>query len=233
MHAFSYRGLQVHVGTRAEAREALLRVLEGSTQHQVITVNPEFVVLAARNPALRALTHQATLCLVDGVGLSFALRRYGTLERYPGADMVPDLLRYCAAHQKAVGVVLSNDGLSTSATVVAKLAEQFPGLRIAAWDEQENFQEKIKRFAPDLLLVTFGQPRQDFWLAENMTSFQSVRMAIGVGGAIDFLTGARRRAPRLMRSLGLEWLWRLVTQPRRFVRIFRATFGFWYTILCR
>lgn len=231
MQAIPYRGLQVHIGSRAEALTALKDFLLSSSSHQVITLNPEYVVLAARNPALSQLTQGASLCLVDGFGLALALRRFGTLERYPGADMVPDLLRYCAAHQKSVGVVLTHDGLSTSSRVVAKLTEQFPGLRVAAWDEQEDIQKKIRQFAPGLLLVTFGQPRQDFWIAENMASCQSVRVAIGVGGAIDFLTGARRRAPRAMRTLGVEWLWRLLTQPWRIPRIFRATFGFWYTIL--
>ena len=233
MHAISYRNLKVHIGSRAEACHELTTVLHKGGQHQVITLNPEFIVLASKNPTLAALTHKVAFCLVDGIGLAFALRRYGALERYPGADMVPDLLQYCAAHQKTVGVVLTHGGLSTNTTVVTRLTHAFPGLRIAAWDEHENVHDKVRQFAPDVLLVTFGQPRQDFWIAENVPNFQSVHLAIGVGGAIDFLTGARKRAPRVMRALGLEWLWRLFTQPRRFLRILRATFGFWYTILCR
>ncbi len=233
MRAITYRGLQVHIGTRAEFRTELGTAFTGNSQKQVVTLNPEFVVLATRNPDLVALTQRAGLCVVDGIGLALALRQFGHLERYPGADMVPDLLDFCAKNQRRVGVILTHSGLSTPSQVVATLIRLYPGLRLEAWDEADAHEQSIQHFSPELLLVTFGQPRQDFWIAEHLQALPSVRVAIGVGGAVDFLTGARRRAPRVMRVLGLEWLWRLITQPQRFLRILRATFGFWYTILFR
>lgn len=233
MQAITYRGLKVHLGTRADTLHTLSSMLTSGDQHQVVTLNPEYVVLAARNPRLVALTQHASLCLVDGMGLALAVQRFGVLERYPGADIVPDLLRFCAANKSKVGVVLSRNGLSTPKKVVENLTKQFTGLHVAAWSEHDTLKNDIEQFQPNLLLVTFGQPRQDTWIADHLSALPSIRVAIGIGGAIDFLTGARRRAPRVMRMLGVEWLWRLVTQPWRFTRIVRATFGFWYTILFR
>jgi N-acetylglucosaminyldiphosphoundecaprenol N-acetyl-beta-D-mannosaminyltransferase len=233
MQAITYRGLKAHIGTRADAFKTLKGFLESSSQHQVITLNPEYVVLAARKPEMVKLTHHSSLCVIDGVGLAFALRKFGFIQRYPGADLVPDLLRYCEKQGTNVGIVLSANGLSTPEQVYAHLQRHFPKLQFSAWYEDDKLVENINLKNPVLLLVTFGQPRQDFWILENLTRLSSVKLAIGVGGTIDFLTGVRRRAPRLMRTIGVEWLWRLITQPKRLPRIFRATFGFWYTILFR
>lgn len=233
MQAITYRGLQIHLGTRADAFVTLTSFFAGGEQHQVVTLNPEYVVLAHRNPALVQLTKQASLCLVDGIGLALAVKRFGFLERYPGADLVPALCTYCATRQITVGIVLLPSGLSTPAQVKSVLKQKFPNLNTEVWYANETLSASIQKFQPALLFVALGQPQQDFWIAENLTMFPSVRVAIGVGGAIDFLTGARRRAPRVMRFLGVEWLWRLVTQPQRLPRILRATFGFWYTILLR
>lgn len=233
MKAITYRGLKVNLGTQVEALAVLKNYFSSNSQHQVITLNPEYVVLAHHNPALTELTQNAGLCLVDGIGLALALRRFGLLERYPGADLVPELLNYCAPQKLKIGVVLLPGGLSMPEQVKTRLIQKFSNLQLSAWYADHALTMNIQQFKPALLLVALGQPEQDFWIAEHLATFPSIRVAIGVGGAIDFLTGARRRAPRLMRTLGVEWLWRLVTQPKRFPRILRATFGFWYTILFR
>ncbi|MEK7640178.1 MAG: WecB/TagA/CpsF family glycosyltransferase [Patescibacteria group bacterium] len=231
MQAIIYRGLKVHLGTRAEAFQTLTNFLTSTGQHQVVTLNPEYVVLASKNQTLVEISERASLCLVDGIGLALAVRGFGALERYPGADLVPDLCAYCTTQQMKIGIVLRPGGLSTPENVQKALQQKFPDISADVWYEDELVEGRIQVYAPTLLFVVLGQPQQDLWIAKNLATFPSVHVAIGVGGAIDFLTGARRRAPRLMRALGVEWLWRLVTQPRRFVRVFRATFGFWYTIL--
>jgi N-acetylglucosaminyldiphosphoundecaprenol N-acetyl-beta-D-mannosaminyltransferase len=231
MHAITYRGLQVHLGTRAEVFQKLTSYLRTSEPHQVLTLNPEYVVLAKHNPELVALSQRAALCIVDGMGLALAVRHFGKLERYPGADLVPELCAYCAAHQVRIGIVLLPGGLSTPEQVLTVLQQHYPNLTVGVWYQDNSLQLRIETFQPTVLFVALGQPTQDLWIAKHLQSLPSIRVAIGVGGAVDFLTGVRRRAPRVMRSLGVEWLWRLITQPRRVVRIFRATFGFWYTIL--
>lgn len=231
MHVITYRGLKVHLGTREDAFREITKLLEAGGRHQIVTLNPEYVVLASRNNALVDISQCAALCLVDGIGLAFALRQFGKSERYPGADLVPELSKYCNTQHYKLGVVLLPGGLSTPTRVHEAFTKKFPGLAVEAWYADEMVLENIQKFQPLVLLVALGQPQQDFWIAKHLPALPSVRVAIGVGGAIDFLTEARRRAPRLMRHIGLEWLWRVVTQPKRIARIFRATFGFWYTIL--
>ena len=80
----------------------------------------------------------------------------------------------------------------------------------------------IRTAAPHLLLVAFGAPAQDLWITKHLTEMPSVRVAVGVGGTFDFLAGRVKRAPAFMRSLGLEWLWRMIREPRRIGRIWRA-----------
>ncbi|MFH0820590.1 MAG: WecB/TagA/CpsF family glycosyltransferase, partial [Candidatus Peregrinibacteria bacterium] len=91
-----------------------------------------------------------------------------------------------------------------------------------ALEEEEEICRRINETAPDILFVAYGSPAQEFWIARNLNKFTTVKMAMGVGGAFDFIAGKIRRAPRWMRTLGIEWMWRLYKQPKRFKRIWRA-----------
>ncbi len=93
-----------------------------------------------------------------------------------------------------------------------------------------NLIEKINNTKPDLLFVAFGSPKQEKWIAENLKKMPSVKLAIGIGGAFDFIAGEVRRAPKFMQKLGLEWLWRLILQPWRIKRIYKATAGFGWMV---
>jgi len=95
-----------------------------------------------------------------------------------------------------------------------------------AESHQDELCERINLAQPDMLFVAFGSPAQEEWIHRNLDKLTTVRVAIGVGGAIDFAAGKAKRAPKLMRSLGLEWFWRLLTQPRRIRRIWKATYVF-------
>lgn len=233
MQRITYRTLRIDTGTAAESREHVLALIRSSTPQQVITVNPEYVVLAVHHPELAELTQRADLVVVDGIGLAWALRKYGPCERYAGADMVVDLCTEAAARHLRVGVVVPSGGLSHPDVVVRALQQQFPGLTCAAWVRTGEVTAAVRAFQPHILFVALGQPEQDTWIATHAAELAVTSVLVGVGGAIDFLTGARRRAPRFLRRLGLEWGWRMCTQPWRLPRIIRATFGFWYTILFR
>ncbi len=92
--------------------------------------------------------------------------------------------------------------------------------------EDEALCHRIQKTAPTVLIVGFGQIKQELWIADHLLKFPSVKLFIGVGGALDFISGAAKRSPLWMRVHGLEWLWRLITNPRRFGRIFNATIRF-------
>ncbi len=231
MERITFHDFTIDAGTRAEQQEHLRALLSENAFHQVITINPEYIVLAKQYPKLRALSQHVALSLVDGVGLVFALHRSRRVERYQGADAVADLFNEAEHRKFTVGILIPSTGLSSITLVEQTLRTRHPMLKFVCWDDERRALLEISQSTIDILFVAFGQPSQDFWIDEHRAQLKHVRVAMGVGGSIDFLTGKRTRAPRLMRRLGVEWLWRMVTQPKRFPRIIRATFGFWYTLL--
>jgi len=116
---------------------------------------------------------------------------------------------------------------------IERLHKQYPQAVFAgsfagtpAETHEDELCERINLAQPDILFVAYGSPAQEEWIHRNLEKLSTVKVAIGVGGAIDFAAGKARRAPKLLRNMGLEWFWRLVTQPRRFKRIWNATFVF-------
>lgn len=91
--------------------------------------------------------------------------------------------------------------------------------------------DKVYDFAPDILICNFGAPKQEKFIFHNLNKIPSLKVAIGIGGALDFITGKIKRAPKFMRKLGLEWLYRLIKQPERFKRIFKAVFVFTFKFI--
>ena len=102
----------------------------------------------------------------------------------------------------------------------SKLYDYFSGTP-KAFDEKE-ISTRINSFKPDILFVAFGSPNQELWIAKNLSKIPSVKIAIGVGGAFDFFAGEKKRAPKIFQKLGIEWLYRLFIEPKRWKRIFNA-----------
>lgn len=188
-----------------------------------ITANPEFVMLAQREPDVAALARQADLVLPDGTGAILASRVLG--ERLPGrapGRLLVDALVPCLA-RNAWSVFLLGAGPGIAERAAACLQQREPALRIAgtfagAHDRDEESVPRVREAAPDVLLVAFGMPRQERWISRNLEHLPSVRLAIGVGGVFDQLAGAARIPPALVHRAGLEWLWRLAQDPSRWRR---------------
>ena len=230
MRRICFHKIFLDAGSVKELRQRLLDLPINSQTQQVLTVNPEFVVLTRNHPELCALTERANLSLVDGIGLAWAIRHISPTERYAGADAVTDLCAYAAKNNLRIGILVPTTGLSSPDEIIAALKKYYPDLQCRAWSESKDVLRQIQHAQPHILFVTFGQPRQDIWIDQHRHELPGTRLAMGVGGAIDFLTGIRTRAPLWIRRANLEWLWRLITQPKRLPRILRATFGFWFTL---
>lgn len=98
-------------------------------------------------------------------------------------------------------------------------------------EEETGIIARINSFAPTLLFVAYGAPEQDLWIARNLPRLQTVKVAMGIGGALDFIAGTRKRAPKWMQNIGLEWTWRLMLEPRRIMRIWRAVVVFPWMVM--
>lgn len=216
--------------------------------HRIVTVNPEFVMEATKNRQFRDVLNTAQLRIVDGIGLVFAsLALYGwkrRLYRCTGVDLVWILAKYCSLNGKTMYFAGSLNGIATRAAqaienrypnVIAGAEMGLPPERtkenVVAYDTA--LCERINTACPDVLLIAFGAPTQDIWIADNLPKLSSVRIAVGVGGTFDYIAGVVVRAPSWLRILGLEWLYRLIRQPNRINRIITAVIRFPLAVVWR
>jgi N-acetylglucosaminyldiphosphoundecaprenol N-acetyl-beta-D-mannosaminyltransferase len=191
----------------------------------VVTPNPEFVVLARRDPAFRAVLNRADLAIPDGGGLLLAARLWGEplREQVRGTDLCYGLVERAAAHGWRVFLLGAAPGVAAAAA--AALVRRSPGLQIAgafAGDgspagDEETVAAVRGAGRCDLLLVAFGAGKQERWIDRNLEKIDA-GLAIGCGGVLDFMAGRVRRAPWAVRRIGLDWLFRLAVQPRRLKR---------------
>lgn len=195
--------------------------------HQIATINPEFILEAQKNPAFKNILNASDLNVADGVGIWFAFLRFGKFlkARLAGADLMLDILRLAEEKKLKIFLAANKDGLSSFEETKEAILKKFPGLEIFGVNLDKNISSyEIPDTRYQILLCNFGTPFQELFI--NRQKCDTIRLAIGIGGSFEYLTGKVRRAPKWMRKLGLEWLWRLILQPRRIGRIFRAVIVF-------
>jgi len=224
--AVTILGVPVHRVTMADTLRRVQDFMQEPRLHQIVTVNPEFVMTAQRDAAFHRILQEADLCPPDGVGLLYAARWYGRPlpERVPGSELIYHLAGLAARQGWRLFLLGAAPGVAEEAATV--LRRNAPDLVIAgtyagspAPAENEAIVQRINESRADLLCVAYGAPRQDKWIARNREALTTVRVALGVGGALDFITGRAVRAPRWMQDLGLEWLHRLLREPWRWRRM--------------
>jgi N-acetylglucosaminyldiphosphoundecaprenol N-acetyl-beta-D-mannosaminyltransferase len=217
-------GVRVDALTYAGLLEQVERFIAAGTPHQIATVNPEFVMLARRQPEFRAVLEAADVCLADGAGLLWAARLAGRRlpERVTGSDGLPVIAGRAACEGWRLFLLGAAPGVAEKTAGV--LAARYPGVPVVgtyagspAGSEAPAIVDRVRAVQPDVLFVAYGAPAQDLWIAEHKEAL-GVPVMMGVGGAFDHLTGRQRRAPTWMQRLNLEWLFRLVTQPWRWRR---------------
>jgi len=214
----------VHPVTFQEFLALVEEFIASGSPHQICTANPEFVMTAQRQPQFMEVLQKADLVLADGVGLLWAARRLGQPlpERVTGSDGIYLLAERAAQQGWRMFLLGAQPGVAARTAQI--LAERYPGLEVAGvWPgspRDEDYPEiarRIKAAKPDILLVAYGAPGQDIWIARHKEDL-GVPVSMGVGGAFDFVAGVQKRAPAWVIRLNLEWLWRLITQPWRWKR---------------
>lgn len=239
IESLSVLGVRVHNVDRDQALALLADYAAAGLPRHVVTVNPEFLVQAQALPKFKAVLNQADLALADGVGLVWAAWILGRrlAARLTGVDMMDSLASLAAAKGYRVFLLGAAPGVAEGAAQA--LVHQHPGLIIAGWhagspreEEEEEIVARIRTARPHLLFVAYGAPEQDLWIRRNVQRL-GVPVAMGVGGAFDFISGHVPRAPRWMRRTGLEWLFRLLREPWRWRRMLRLPHFVWLVLLQR
>ncbi len=209
----------------------------------IVTANPEILLRAHHEPAYAQVLRQADNICVDGFGLWLMLRLKGIHSvRVTGVELGEGLMKRAATQGLKVGFVGGDPGIAER--VANMWQEKYPSLQVAAERggrinsdgtgdaAEEEAVHRLVLEAPDILLVAFGGgTKQEAWIARRIQDIPSLKVVVGVGGAFDFWSGRLSRAPRWLRAIGLEWLWRLAQEPRRFGRIVRATIIFPCTVM--
>ena len=221
-------GVAVDNIVEAEAIERIAGFVATGGPHQIVTVNPEFVMEAQRNRAFRRVLAAADMATPDGFGLLLAARLRGSAfrGRVTGVALTELIAAQAAVQGWSLFLLGAAPGVAERAAKA--LQDKNPNLRIAGCyagsprpDQEPELRVRIIAARPTVLLVAYGHPAQDLWIARNQPLLR-VPVAIGVGGVFDYLAGETPRAPRWMRQIGLEWLYRLIRQPQRWRRILVA-----------
>ena len=205
--------------------------------HIIATINPEFVVTAQRDEAFKNILNSTDLNVPDGFGLKFGawISRQKIGERITGVDLTWEICKLASEKGYSVYFLGAAEGVAEKAANRIKLVH--PDLKIAGTysgtPDEEGIVDKINNCGADILLVAFGSPNQEKFISTNTLNLKP-RLAMGVGGTFDYIAGIVPYAPVWMRKLGLEWLYRLFTQPKRWRRIFTATIVFpWMVIISK
>lgn len=205
--------------TNANGQDVLEFITKGleknSEKYYVVTPNPELLVIANKNSDYKDILNGAKLALPDGIGVVLGAQVMGKQlqQRIPGVDLVKSLCKHIAKRPITVSFLGGRDNVAEMTAEC--LSRENPGLKVA-WAQKE-WTESLYNKRTDILFVAFGSPKQEIWIKEHLNDVPA-KVIIGVGGSFDFISGKVMRAPKFIRDLGFEWLFRLTIQPWRIKR---------------
>ena len=198
-------------------------LVEAGGFHYAVTPNPEFLLAARRNEPFRRALLNAHLVLPDGIGVVYSAKILGRPLRgkVPGIDFAQGLAAWMAGHGRRLFLLGAKPGVAERAA--ANLAAAYPGLTVCGahdgyFQDDGPVVEAIRASAADVVFVCRGAPKQELWMAEHGPA-TGASLMIGLGGALDVFAGVVERAPEGFQRLGLEWLYRLMKEPRRIGRM--------------
>jgi len=223
--------------TLDEAVDRGAALMDAAGFHYAVTPNPEFILAARKDSRFRAVLNGADLAVADGVGVVYAARLLGRplKEKVPGIDLAQALVRRMADSGKSLYLLGAKPGVAAQAAENLRLA--CPGLAICGvhdgyFRDSAPIVAQIKAAGADVLFVCLGAPKQEFWMAENGPAC-GVSLALGLGGSLDVFAGTAQRAPEKWQRLGLEWLYRLIRDPKRIARMAKLPLILVYALLNR
>ena len=223
METVNILGVHVNKYTMQEAVEKASSLMETEKLSMIFTPNSEIILYASNNPEFAEVLNNGDMVIPDGIGVVYGAKilRNPIKERVAGYDLVCNLLPVMAEKGQSVYLLGAKPGVAEKAaeTLLAK----HPGLVIAGthdgyFKDDDEVIADINKCAPDFLMVCLGFPKQENWIYNNREKLNA-KLAIGAGGCLDVFAGTVQRAPEFYCKHGIEWLYRLVKQPTRFVRM--------------
>lgn len=239
-------GVPVDILTKSELLDIIFN--ETKEQKQIITVNPEMILAAQNDKEFMQILNKSAINTADGTGILWAANiqnnsRLISLfklikllfkkpttplpELIKGSDLLLNIAEQAAKNGTKIFLLGAQPGVGEKAKI--ELEKQFPKVQIVGTYsgspspyEEEKIKDIINDTNPDILFVAYGAPAQEKWIARNLHKMPTIKTAIGVGGTFNYISGTIKRAPLLLQNLGLEWLYRLIKEPKRWRRIWNA-----------
>lgn len=219
----SYLGVNVsalsYEGIISEIKSKMIK----NEQSTIIAVNPEKIITAQKNPEVKELINHSTFQIADGVGVLLASKVKGgkITSRVTGVDMMGKLLDFAASEGHSVYFYGAKEEVVTKA--ITEIKKERPRIVVAGYTngyekDEAALVQRINESEAKILFVALGSPKQELWIKRNLSNLPNVLIFQGVGGSFDVFSGMVKRAPSLFRKLGLEWLYRLASNPSRITR---------------
>ena len=211
--------------------EILSDNLKNNKKTFVITANPETFMISEKNEDVRKmLLDKETVMVPDGIGVLKAGKKigYNIEERITGIDIANELLKFGNEQKKSIYLFGSKQEVIDSMKIVIK--EQYPNLKLVGTsngyvtDKDKVFDEIVK-LEPDIVLVALGIPLQEMLIYKHLNRFKK-GIFVGIGGSFDVMSGMKKRAPKIFIKLNLEWLYRIMKEPKRFKRFYNSNVKF-------
>ncbi len=226
-------GIEIDGRSREEIFKDIVKRIDSSQRVFVVTANAVIMLKVKENPKYRKAVESADLVVPDGSGIVLVSKLKGKrISKYPGVELARDLVS--EGSKKKWKFYL----LGARERVVSKLAKDLKqrGVNVCGYHhgyfDGKGPVEEISEKKPDIILVAMGVPKQELWIYENMEKFRK-GLFIGVGGTFDVMAGFKKRAPKWMVKAGLEWLYRIFQDPKRWKVLFRLFRFFIYALLDR
>jgi N-acetylglucosaminyldiphosphoundecaprenol N-acetyl-beta-D-mannosaminyltransferase len=223
LERISILGVSVHNLTMAQAVAASHEFIESGQPHIIVTADASGVVLAQNDEEFRNIVNNADLVTPDSAGMLWASRKFGTplTERVSGVDLAQEICALAAKNGYKLFLLGAAPGVAE--TAAENLKKKHPGLNIVGihdgyFTEDAPIVKQVKESGAQILFVATGIPKQEKWIIKHREEL-GVSLAIGLGGSFDVFSGNVRRAPQWMRKHGLEWVYRLASNPKKISKV--------------
>ena len=219
--------------------EDLKRNIEGDIENNkksfIVAINPEKILKARKDEYLKELLNNATYEIPDGIGVIYAskLRKGNIKTRITGIDSMEMLCKL--SEEKKYKIFMYGAKEETIKKAKENLEIKFPNIKIVGTingyeKDNDKIIKAINKSKADIVFVALGSPKQEYWITENMNKVNA-KIFQGVGGSFDVFSGNIKRAPKWMQKIGLEWLYRLIKEPKRIFRQIKLVKFLWLALI--